>query len=304
MAIALGWPLIVRHSANAVAVISLTCVELMLPPLFKRRYSRRLIALWVAATIAVAGWGTCILFEGSVDWVRIGFLMPTEARMRMAIGASNLPALLERQWEWGIDDILVSGPIRFLGLNDGLSVRAMLRGIYALMLMICGIAAALHARRGSARVLVALATPWVLMFALLPQMHERHLFWGGVITAIAVGVSFDLAWLHVIVTLLASQEMFRRLLGKDDEFAHDLREFLNRMNPGVAWALLLGGAIFFYQTCKGAWYNRRYAKRAAANAGVLDHVSDGDLLPGGVGIRVGAPAGEPAMVVAQGGGSV
>ena len=64
-----------------------------------------------------------------------------------------------------------------------------LRLLYLGALVLCSLGAARHERRRDPRVLIALATPWLLMFALLGQMHERYLLWGAVLSAVALGVS-------------------------------------------------------------------------------------------------------------------
>ena len=48
--------------------------------------------------------------------------------------------------------------------------------------------------------LIAIAAPWLLMFALLGQMHERYLMWGAVVSAVALGVSVRLSIIHFILS--------------------------------------------------------------------------------------------------------
>ncbi len=59
--------------------------------------------------------------------------------------------------------------------------------LYLAGLVFCARGAARHAHNRDPRVLIAMATPWLLMFALLGQMHERYLMWGAVLSAVASG---------------------------------------------------------------------------------------------------------------------
>jgi len=60
--------------------------------------------------------------------------------------------------------------------------------------------AARYLQNRDPRALIAIATPWLLMFALLGQMHERYLMWGAVVSTVALGVSIRLSIVHFIIS--------------------------------------------------------------------------------------------------------
>jgi hypothetical protein len=245
VAVALAWPLVGSFGWDRAAVLIVVWAVACLPLVLPKHRSGRTGRAWMAAVVAVCGWGAFGLFDGSVAWARIGFLMPTDARMVMSMGATNLPNLLDVRWGWAVDDP-VWGPIRWLGMTEPVTVRVALRGAYVVALVLCGAAAAVHARRGSARVLVALAAPWVLFYALLPQMHDRHLMWAAAVTAIGVGVSLDLAVLHGLVSLLAFADVYRRLLVRDGTFSPKVAQFLEGITPDAGWVVLLMALAYLY----------------------------------------------------------
>ena len=51
---------------------------------------------------------------------------------------------------------------------------------YAVALIACAWAAARHVRRRDPRFLTAVAAPWAMLFALLPNVRTRYLVWGPV----------------------------------------------------------------------------------------------------------------------------
>ena len=101
----------------------------------------------------------------------------------------------------------LAGPckIRLLSAHLGpldlhLTLQWALRLLYLGALALCAGGAARHLRNRDPRVLIAIATPWLLMFALLGQMHERYLVWGAVVSAVALGVNIRLSIVHFIVS--------------------------------------------------------------------------------------------------------
>jgi len=73
--------------------------------------------------------------------------------------------------------------------------------VYVGMLILSAYAMAYHARQRSPEVLLAMALPWLLMFALLGQMHERYLLWGAVMSAAAAILRPSLFLLYAILTV-------------------------------------------------------------------------------------------------------
>jgi hypothetical protein len=120
-----------------------------------------------------------------------------------------------------------------------------LRIIYLVALLLCSLGAARHARRRDPRLLIAVATPWLLMFALLAQMHERYLLWGAVLSAVALGVSVRLSTLHFLFSAM-SATMITQVLLMDKKLGPTLStiDFLERTRPIASCILLVGVAIY------------------------------------------------------------
>lgn len=158
------------------------------------------VLLGFAATAAglVSPW----LLHNNFDWLQVGFLYGTEHYPQLFISSCyNLPALLARSG-WSLKDALVNVDVGWLSVS--LTVQWALRLLYFGGLAACARFAAHRSQRSDARVLLALGAPWLLMFGLLGQMHERYLIWGGAVTAVAVAISLRTTLLHVLFTALST----------------------------------------------------------------------------------------------------
>ena len=87
-----------------------------------------------------------------------------------------------------------------------------LRLLYLVALALCARGLARHLRDRDPRVLIAIAAPWLLMFALLGQMHERYLMWGAVVSAVALGVSVRLSIIHFILSAASTAMIVQVML--------------------------------------------------------------------------------------------
>jgi hypothetical protein len=74
-------------------------------------------------------------------------------------------------------------------------------------------------------------------------MHERYLYWGAALTALADGVSLGATLLHILITLLACVAM-GTWIAADKSPA--LTRLLDGMYPDSAWAVLLIVLIVLY----------------------------------------------------------
>src|SRR6266853_627085 len=94
------------------------------------------------------------------------------------------------------------------------------------------------------RVLIAITAPWLLMFALLGQMHERYLVWGAVISAVALGVSFRLSIIHFIISA-ASTAMIVHVMLIDKKLESTLRaiDVLNDIRSYASGLVLVCVAV-------------------------------------------------------------
>ena len=121
-----------------------------------------------------------------------------------------------------------------------LTLQWTLRLLYLGALVLCARGMAQRLGSRDRRVLIAIAAPWLLMFALLGQMHERYLMWGAVISAVALGVSIRLSIVHFIISVV-STAMIVHVMLIDKKLDSTLRaiDLLHDIRPYVS-ALLLG----------------------------------------------------------------
>ncbi len=181
---------------------------------------------------------------GTFAWLQIGFLYGSERYPYLFISSSyNLPSLLAH-WDLSLKKPFWSGQLG--SFHFGLTLQWTLRLIYLVALVLCALGAARHARRRDPRLLIAVATPWLLMFALLAQMHERYLLWGAVLSAVSLGVSLRLSLLHFLFSAM-SATMITQVLLNDKKLPPTLStiHFLERAQPLGSCLLLVCVAIYF-----------------------------------------------------------
>ncbi len=198
----------------------------------------------LAVTLLLAG--TC--FDGSFGWWSVGLAYGTHHHMALNIGPTdNLAALLAQRGGWNLNDVIftINWPRLALG-NTAITIRTFIALIYAAALVLCAIGLARHDARDDRRMLIAIATPWVLMFAFMPQMHERYLVWGAAITALAAAVSVGGALLHLVIAILGSMPIAISLCGQGGAAPRWLVRVLHSSCPDAAWAVLLAAGILLY----------------------------------------------------------
>ncbi|HYU35956.1 MAG TPA: hypothetical protein VEW48_27675 [Thermoanaerobaculia bacterium] len=193
--------------------------------LWKRRNPEVRPAPWLAGA-ALLALVLCIpLFDADLAWMKIGFLFGSEHFPVLRMGRSpNLPALLEI-WVPALQ-----------GRATPL-LRAALWLVYITGLVACARATARAAREAHPRILAAFAAPWLLSFALLPQMHERYLVYGAVVTAAAAVALRGFVLLHLAVTALAFFAMVPIGL------VPDLLRRGGDLHPACALLVLLAAAV-------------------------------------------------------------
>ena len=122
-----------------------------------------------------------------------------------------------------------------------------LRLLYLGAVALCARGAARHLRNRDPRALIAIATPWLLMFALLGQMHERYLMWGAVVSAVALGVSIRLSIVHFIISA-ASTAMIVHVMLVDKKLDATLRaiDVLDGIRPYASVLVLACVALCFW----------------------------------------------------------
>jgi hypothetical protein len=187
---------------------------------------------------ALGAFIVAILNHGSFAWLRIGYLYGSERYPYLFISSCyNLPSLLAN-WNFSLKQAFWS--LHFGSFELALTPQWTLRTIYLITLILCARGAARHAQRRDPRLLIAIATPWLLMFALLGQMHERYLLWGAVLSAVALGVSVRLSVLHFVFSAM-SAAMITQVLLMDKKLGPTLTtiDFLERTRPLASCLLLV-----------------------------------------------------------------
>lgn len=205
---------------------------------------RALFGFAIAAALLLSPW----LIHRDMSWYRIAVVYGMHRFPQMTLDASNLPAIMgNATYKWSLDDTVWNIRLSHPRFAYDLTVRGMLISIYALSLLMCSVGAAMHARRKSVGALAAMVAPWVLLFAIVPEMQPRYLMWAAALSAAMAGVSLGMTLMHLIVTALAVVMMLRRLLPLNPDFAPHLQRALYGLHPHIAWAVLLCAAIFLYE---------------------------------------------------------
>jgi len=229
----LASPWLLRNPAAWIAVGIVASVSLPFLLWSRPRHA----GTWIAGLTALAVFVVGAFDGGSFAWLQVGFLYGSEHYPYLFISSCyNLSSLLANSG-WELKDSFWSADLG--SLHFDLTLQWMLRLLYLGGLALCAFGAVRHGRNRDPRLLIAIVMPWLLMFALLGQMHERYLMWGAVISAVALGVNVRLGVLHFIISL-ASLTMIAHVMLIDKKLDATLGaiEFLNDLRP-YASALVL-----------------------------------------------------------------
>ena len=234
----LASPWLLRNPAAWIGVGIVASVSLLFLLWGRPRHAGTWIAgLTALAVFVVAG------FDGSsFAWLQVGFLYGSEHYPYLFISSCyNLSSLLANLG-WELKDPFWSA--HFGSLHFDLTLQWTLRLLYLGGLALCALGAARHARNRDPRLLIAIVMPWLLMFALLGQMHERYLVWGAVISAVALAVNIRVSVLHFIISL-ASLTMIVHVMLIDKKLDATLGaiEFLNGLRPYASGLMLACVAV-------------------------------------------------------------
>jgi glycosyl transferase family 87 len=194
--------------------------------------------VWLSAVFAIAVFLAGTFLGGSFAWLQIGFLYGSEHYPYLFISSCyNIPSLLADHG-WSLKDVFWSHD--FGSLHLALNLQWSLRIIYLGGLALCAWGVARHTQRHDARALMAMAAPWLIMFVLLGQMHERYLMWGAVVSALALGVNVRLSAFHFLISLASSAMIVHVLLAdkKLDPTLHAL-DLLQKARPYASWIVLV-----------------------------------------------------------------
>ena len=77
-----------------------------------------------------------------------------------------------------------------------------LKTLASIGIALCALALSIQIRRRDPNALIAFAAAWTLLYALLPQMHERYLVWGAVVSAVMVTRGVGGLLVHLVLTAM------------------------------------------------------------------------------------------------------
>src|SRR5947199_2447712 len=236
-------PWLLRTPGAWIAVIGIAGISLL--ALLHARIPHR--GAWIAGITGCAVFVIGTLTGGSFAWLRLGFIYGSEHYPYLFISSCyNLPLLLSKLG-WSLKDPFWS--VHLGSMYFDLTVQWALRLFYLGTLALCAHGMGRLWRDREPRVLIAIAAPWLLMFALLGQMHERYLMWGAVLSAVALGVSFRLSVIHFIISA-ASVAMIVHVMLIDKKLEATLPaiHLLKNIRPYASGVVLACVGIYLWST--------------------------------------------------------
>jgi hypothetical protein len=258
-------PWLLRTPAPWIAVIAIAGISL-LAPLHGRIPDR---GAWIAGITGCGVFVIGALTGGSFAWLRLGFIYGSEHYPYLFISSCyNLPLLLSKLG-WSLKDPFWSG--HFGSMHFDFTLQWALRLFYLGTLAVCAHGMARLQRDREPRVLIAIAAPWLLMFALLGQMHERYLMWGAVLSAVALGVSFRLSAIHFVISA-ASVAMIVHVMLIDKKLEPTLPaiHLLKHVRPYASGVVLACVGVYLWSTIST---RLPVLRRQTANATALPPLS-------------------------------
>jgi len=257
----IAWPWVVERQPGKMGWAAALAVVVIAGPAL---LPRRALVAWLGAVVVLALVAIADLYGGSWNWWEVGVAHGTKNHPGMAMGpASNLAAILGKTYGWSRDDAVFASWMAWPAwlphapgdaradawlpkAGATLTMKQFLGAVNAVCVLLIAWGAARMSRRNDPRFLIAIVAPFVVSFAVLPQMHERYWLWAGVLTAAGVGASGGMALMHVVVTLASLAMMLAAVLPGDGRLWPDLRFFAVGAHPGLGWLVLLTAALYLY----------------------------------------------------------
>jgi hypothetical protein len=200
---------------------------------------------WLAGILGGAAFVIGALTGGSFAWFEIGFVYGTKHYPYLFISSCyNLASLLAAAG-WSLKDDLLSAHVGSVHFH--VTLQWALRLLFLGAVALCARGAERHLRNRDPRVLITITAPWLLMFALLGQMHERYLVWGAVVSAVALGVNVRLSIIHFIISA-ASTAMIVHVMLVDKKLDATLRaiDVLHGIRPYASVFVLVCVVLYFW----------------------------------------------------------
>src|SRR5438874_1779473 len=234
-------PWLLRTRTAWIAMAAATAIVVFLLVRHKLPYR----GAWLAGTIGCAVFVIGAFAGGSFAWLQIGFVYGSEHYPYLFISSCYNLASLLGEFGLSLKDSLLSA--RIGGLHLHLTMQWALRLLYLGALVLCARGVGRHLRNRDPRALIAIATPWLLIFALLGQMHERYLMWGAVVSAVALGVSVRLTIVHFIISAV-STAMIMHVMLIDKKLDSTLRaiDLLHDIRPYASALVLACVALYLW----------------------------------------------------------
>jgi hypothetical protein len=252
-------PWLLHAPAAWVALLAVTGLASLL--FLQRELPHR--CAWISGIAGCAAFIIGAFTGGSFAWLKVGFLYGSEHYPYLVISSCyNLPSLLSKLG-WSLKDPFWS--VHFGSLDFHLTLQWALRLLYLGALAVCAYGAARQVRDRDPRVLIAITAPWLLMFALLGQMHERYLVWGAVVSAVTLGVSLRLSIIHFIISV-ASTAMIVHVMLIDKKLEATLWaiDLLKHVRGYASVLVLACVAVYLWNTLPMPAFQRRAARSARA----------------------------------------
>ena len=265
------WPFLSKENRPYFIAGWALAVTVVIAPQFLSIKRRLLIAAGAAGMSLLL---CAVIFNGNFNWLYIGWGYGTRHYYRMTQGVSdNLAGLLHERYHWeNIDETaltLDAHPVHLwptstvlLATPTNWSIREVLVGIYVVTFLLSVVGIALQYRRNDPRFLIAIATPWLMFFTFLPQIHERYLLYAAGVGSCMAVMSLGMSLMNVFLTLLTTVMTLHVMLHTaiSNGYVHDfgnnvspsfkftLIQAIRRTYPDAAWAVMLCVGVFLYMS--------------------------------------------------------
>src|SRR5437870_6685162 len=235
-------PWLLRTPAAWIAVATVAGISSLVVLRYKLPHG----AAWLAGIIGCAVFVVGAFTGGSFAWLQVGFIYGTEHCPYLFISSCYYHPSLLSKVGWSLKDSCLSAHLGSLHLH--ITLQWTLRLLYLVALALCARGLARHLRDRDPRVLIAIAAPWLLMFALLGQMHERYLMWGAVVSAMALGVSVRLSIIHFIISIASTTMIVHvMLIDKKLEATLPTIDVLKDIRPYGSIVVLTCVAVYLWE---------------------------------------------------------